>query len=88
MDARERSKRIVAEGAAKRVRVGWGVAVAGWQLYESIEEIKAVRMVPVSLAGCGCGGGWVAGKMDGHIKFNGCARVKTLVAEVLPNGCV
>jgi hypothetical protein len=43
-----------------RVRVAWGVAVAGWQWHQSIEEIKAVRMVPDTMCGCGCGGGWVA----------------------------
>jgi hypothetical protein len=26
---------------------GWGVAVVGWQWYQSIEQIKAVRMVLV-----------------------------------------
>jgi hypothetical protein len=28
-----------------RLAVGWGVAVAGWQWYQSKEEIGAVRMV-------------------------------------------
>jgi hypothetical protein len=43
--------------------VAWGVAVAGWQWDQSIEEISAVRMVPDTLCGCGCGGGWVAVKI-------------------------
>jgi hypothetical protein len=30
-----------------RVTVGWGVAVAGWEWCQSIEESESVRMVPV-----------------------------------------
>jgi hypothetical protein len=26
----------------------WGVAVVGWEWYQSTEEIRAVRMVPVT----------------------------------------
>jgi hypothetical protein len=45
------------------VAVAYRVAVAGWQWYRWIEEIRAVRMVPVSTCGCGCVGGWVAVKV-------------------------
>jgi hypothetical protein len=34
------------------VAVAWGVAVAGWQWWQSKEEIKAVRMVPVKKWQC------------------------------------
>jgi hypothetical protein len=27
--------------------IGWGVAVVGWQWYRWIEEVGAVRMVPI-----------------------------------------
>jgi hypothetical protein len=36
-----------AQGTGKECVVGWGVAVAGWEWYRWIEEIKAVRMVLV-----------------------------------------
>jgi hypothetical protein len=35
-----------------RVTMGWGVAVAGWEWYESIRQFKAVRMVPVTAHQC------------------------------------
>jgi hypothetical protein len=52
--------------------VAWGVAVAGWQWYQSTQESKAVRMVPVRAFGCGCGGGWVAVKIRQEKMFVFC----------------
>jgi hypothetical protein len=43
--------------------IEWVVAVAGWQWYRWIEEIKAVILILVPSCGCGCGGGWVAVKI-------------------------
>jgi hypothetical protein len=43
------SEKERAEVSSERagVRADWGVAVVGWQWFQSIERSKAVRMVPV-----------------------------------------
>jgi hypothetical protein len=44
------------------IRIGWGVAVAGWQWYRWIEEIGAVILVYDRVCGSDWGGsGWVDG---------------------------
>jgi hypothetical protein len=50
-------------------RARGAVAVAGWQWYNSMEEISAVRMVVVSSSECDCGSGWVVVKLDLNFRF-------------------